>query len=293
MKVANIIVAHKNPQQLQQLLRQYSNNHFKNWIHVDKRIDVTPYKVVTAQSNTQFMSKRIKVAWAGNSFVRVVLNGFEEVLQDKSVGYVNVMSGLDFPIKSTAQFYDLLANSFESGKSEYLDICDLSSWPYNGKQISDRFERYHLSDWTRKGRYFTERIINAILPRRQFYGGKMVPYGRSAWFTATRDFAQYSLDFFRDNPDYFRFLQFVWASDEFAFSSLVMNSPFREKVYKHHLRYIDWSERKASPKTFTVADLDALLNSDRFIARKFDATIDNNVIDAIETELLKKKVTPS
>ncbi len=293
MKVANIIVAHKNPLQLQQLLRQYSADHFQNWVHVDKRIDLTPYKIILQQKNTNFLSKRIKVAWAGNSFVRVVLDSFEEVLKDPSVGYVNVMSGLDFPIKPTDSFYELLASSRDSERYEFLDICELSKWPYNGKPISDRFERYHLSDWTRKGRYFTERIINAILPRRQFYHGKMVPYGRSAWFTATRDFAKYSLDFFNEHPDYFRFLQYVWASDEFAFSSLIMNSPYREKVYQHHLRYIDWSEKKASPRTFTMEDYNKLAASDRYIARKFDASVDNNIINAIEKDFVNKKVTIS
>lgn len=213
MKVANIIVAHKNPAQLQQLLRQYSADHFQNWVHIDKRIDRKPYDIILAQSNTKFLRKRLKVSWAGNSFVKVVLEAFDEVLQDDSVGYLNVMSGLDFPIKPTNDFYNILATS---NGSEFFDICELSKWPYNGKPISDRFERYHLSDWTMKGRYFTERIINAILPRRKFYNGKMTPYGRSAWFTCTREFGKYTLEFFREHPDYFRFLQYVWASDEFA-----------------------------------------------------------------------------
>jgi hypothetical protein len=49
-----------------------------------------------------------------------------------------------------------------------------------------------------------------------------------------------------------------------------------------NLRYIDWSEGKASPKTFTMNDLPILLHSDKLFARKFNADIDANILNEFD-----------
>jgi hypothetical protein len=290
MKIANLIVSHKNPRQLQRLLSQYSGAEFENWVHIDSRIDLEPYRIIFQQKNVKMLRRR-KVVWAGNSFVKVVLDSFSQILQNREVGYISVMSGLDFPVKPVEEFYERVYKSFDTVKEEFFDICALEDWPYNQKPISDRFERYHLSDWTGRGRYFTERIINSILPKRKFYGGKLVPYGRSAWFTASHEFCSYALDYFRNNPGYLRFLQGVWASDEFAFSSLVMNSHFKDKRGPNHLRFIDWSEKKASPRTFTIEQYDQVIGSGCYIARKFDEQVDSMILDKLEAHLQSEKIS--
>jgi hypothetical protein len=117
--------------------------------------------------------------------------------------------------------------------------------------------------------------------KRLFYSGKMIPYGHSSWFTATHEFVEFALKYFHYNPDYLRFLNTMWGPDEFAFNSLIMNSQFKENLADGNLRYIDWSEGKANPKTLLIDDLNDLMKSGKFLARKFDSQVDQQIIDEV------------
>ena len=282
MRIANIIVAHKNPNQLLRLVNQFDSEYFHNFVHIDSKLDISQYSAIVSHRNVT-MLPRISVVWAGFSFVKVVIDALTQITKGKEQGkdhyqYFNVMSGMDFPLRPTRELHDFLEESYRQGPKEFFEICDLSEWP-----AKHRYERYHLSDWTIKGRYFTERVINWFIPKRKFWGGRMEPYGYSAWFTASDRFVEYALKFFEENPGYISFLKTTWNPDEFTFCSLVMNSPFKGKVTSDgNLRLIDWSEGKAHPKLFKAGDLDQLVSSGKFLARKFDESVDKKILDDLE-----------
>lgn len=80
----------------------------------------------------------------------------------------------------------------------------------------------------------------------------------------------------------------MWGPDEFLFNSLIMNSPFRSNISeKKNLRYIDWSEGNASPKVLKMEDFEKVINSNCFIARKFDENVDKEIIEKIISEINK------
>jgi hypothetical protein len=285
MKVANVIIAHTNPEQLFTFVSQYPTELFHSWIHLDKRCNIDDYEALTNLPGVTILQRRKKIVWAGNSFVKMTVQMFREIAKaNEKYFYYNLMSGMDFPIQPPRRFYQFLLASYKNQCSEFFQISELDeSWP-----AKTRYEFLHFSDWTMRGRNFAERIINSFIKKRKFYGGKLKPYGRSAWFTATDNFVHYSLDYFEKNPDYLRFLQTVWCPDEFAFSSLIMGSPFKDKIAANHLRYIDWSEGKASPKVLRMEDFSRLAASGLFIARKFDVRTDAAIIKTIEDKLIKE-----
>lgn len=277
MKVANIIVAHKNPNQLKRFVCQYNEEQFHHFIHVDGRCRAGDFAEVAKLPGVTMLPRRRKLVWAGYGFVQVTLDALYAIRKrPEKYFYVNLMSGMDFPIKPTHDFYEYLLASYPDRK-EFFEILDLGVWPG-----AHRYERYHLTGWTIKGRYFTERIINRFMEKRAFYGGQLVPYGRAAWFTATEDFIDYGLKFVEQHPDYLSFLKTVWCPDEFIWNTILMNSSFKDRLGPHYLRHIDWSEGNASPKVFRKSDLEALKTTPAFIARKFDETIDNEILTSIE-----------
>ncbi|HZY81975.1 MAG TPA: beta-1,6-N-acetylglucosaminyltransferase [Cyclobacteriaceae bacterium] len=287
MRVANVFVAHKNPDQLYTLVSQFPPELYENWIHLDKRANLDDYKKVLSLPNVRLASRLRKVAWAGVSFIVVTMDMFREIAKcDEKFMYVNLMSGLDFPIKPTADLYQFLKDSKDKPKNQFFHITDVhGEWP-----AAFRYEKVHFNEWTKmKGRYFTERIVNMFVPRREYFHGKMVPYGRSAWFTATWEFVDYAIKFFDDNPGYLRFLRTVWCPDELVFSSLVMHSPFRNAIAPGNLRLIDWSEGKANPKVFRIGDFERVIKSDCYLARKFDADIDSEIIAKLKEFISQPK----
>lgn len=69
--------------------------------------------------------------------------------------------------------------------------------------------------------------------------------------------------------------------------TLLINSPYKEKLYHKEfdnnphaiMRLIDWNRGK--PYTFRSTDYDELCESDMLFARKFDASIDSEIIKMI------------
>ncbi len=276
-KVANLIVAHKNPAQLVRLVNRFDPGLFHNFIHIDGRQSLAAYSELAALPQVTLLEPRRKLNWAGYGFVQITLEGMATILvHNDHFGYISVMSGQDYPIRPTTALYEHL---YESGGAEFFDVIAVDpDWPV----ALHRYEGYHFIEWNIRGRYRLEGLINKVAGKRAFYQGKLRPYGRSAWFTATRDFAAYTLRYLNEHPDFIRFLKTVWSPDEFLFNTLVMNSPFREKVANTNLRYIDWSEGKVNPKLFTAVDLPALSASNDFLARKFDATVDVVILDLLD-----------
>lgn len=280
MRVANIIIAHTNPAQVCKLIDQFPTELFHNFVHIDADKSIKEFATVANHPNVTILTKRRKLVWAGYGFVQVTLDALNLIRKSNSnFCYINLMSGMDFPIKSTEKFYQYLVNSYSNNLNEFFEILSLDVWPG-----AHRFERYHLCDWTIKGRYFTERIINKLIAKREFYNGRMIPYGRSAWFTATDQFMNYAWDFITQNPDFIRFLKTTWSPDEFIWNTLIMNSPFQNRIFTGNLRYIDWSEGKVSPKIFRIHDLNTLLDTSDFLARKFDERIDGSIIQELERQ---------
>lgn len=286
MRIANVIIAHKNPEQLYLLVSQYPKEHFHNWIHLDARCNLDDYSKVLNLPNVTLSTQLRKVAWAGYSFIAVTVEAFHEIRKSgERFMYINLMSGMDFPIKPTPHFYNYLLESYQGPRHEFFHITDVhTTWP-----AAFRYEKIHFNEWTTlKGRYFTQKIINSLLPKRKFYHGKMTAYGRSAWFTATHEFIDFALDFFAQNPDYLRFFKTVWCPDELVFSSLVMASPFKERIFEHNLRLIDWSEGNANPKTFQINDFESIVKSEKYIARKFDESVDSTIVPKLREFISEK-----
>jgi hypothetical protein len=71
-----------------------------------------------------------------------------------------------------------------------------------------------------------------------------------------------------------------------------MNSPLRGRVeslpapHCHALHYIDWSAHGERPKTLGLADLSHLRSTPALFARKFDARMDDGILDALDADLL-------
>ncbi|MFX8605068.1 beta-1,6-N-acetylglucosaminyltransferase, partial [Acinetobacter baumannii] len=81
-----------------------------------------------------------------------------------------------------------------------------------------------------------------------------VPVGRSQWFTITRDQVNYIYDYSREHRKLIQFFKLTWGSDELFFQTILYNSVYKKDMVNNNLRLIDWSEKKSSPKTFTLKD---------------------------------------
>lgn len=131
--------------------------------------------------------------------------------------------------------------------------------------------------------FLLQHPANAVLPKRKFPSYKTLYRGsKSKWWSITGECAAHLVNIFEKNKKLRNFLKYTWCSDEFVVATIIMNSDFRVSTVNNNLRYIDWSEQKASPKILRTADFDAINQSKMAFARKFDISVDESILNMID-----------
>src|SRR5271170_7317232 len=106
MKVACLMMVHKEPAQIERLLGRLEHPGFDFYIHLDKKANFKEFEYLAKRKGVYFIVKRTKVRWASFSFVKAILSSFQQILQSGQVyDFISVMSGQDYPIKPVPQFY--------------------------------------------------------------------------------------------------------------------------------------------------------------------------------------------
>lgn len=282
MRIAFLIMAHKEPDQIQRLITRLDHPDFDFYIHLDKKISFNDFAYLQKAGKVMLTKTRIHVSWAAFSFTTAIYRCMEEILNGP-VYYdlIDVLSGQDYPIRPTSEIYRYFSvhkeNNFISFEKEG------SEW---WEHAIGRINKYHFINYKFPGRYSIQHIVNALLPKRKFplpytlYGGP-----RASWFTVNHDCAAYVVSFMNENPGLRRFCNFTWGSDEFLFQTIIMNSRFAGTVLNDVINYIDWTGGGSNPKILTKQDFKSITLSGKLFARKFDLHVDTTILDMLDKEV--------
>ncbi|MES2446549.1 MAG: beta-1,6-N-acetylglucosaminyltransferase [Bacteroidota bacterium] len=275
-------MAFKNPAQLEKMLRAMNHESFYFFIHVDAKFDIAPFLYLEQLERVSFIKDRRICNWGGYSFVKAIFASLAEVLNSAiSFDFYNLMSAQDYPIKPIQH----IANFYEENKGKSFISYDPDSKKDWWAHAVVRYETFHFTDLTFKGRYLLQKAINLILPKRTFplpiklYGSCI-----SSWWSISKECADYLIEFMKINTELERFMSYTWAADEFLIATILMNSPYKDQIVNDNLRYITWSKTSPNPLILKTHDLHAILNSDKLFARKFDIEVDENILIKIDKQ---------
>jgi hypothetical protein len=236
--------------------------------------------------------------------IKATLNGINDILQEREFfDYILLISGQDYPIKSPAYICDYLEQNSDKTFISYTTM-PVRGWgwgPTGGmEKLTHYFFRFrgNLRVYPPFNEPVTnkQRLLNFIFglyfkTPRKFPDG-LKPYAGAAWWTITRDAAQYLVDFLKIRPDVINFYKNSISMDELFFQTILCNSN-DDKILSHlvndDLRFINWSHKDQNlghPEILTINHFDAIKNSPKLIARKFDPTIDNQILDMIDERIL-------
>jgi hypothetical protein len=280
MRVAHLILTYTNPGQTERMIRRLYHENFDFYIHVDKKFDISPHLYLQALPNVYFIQKRVDVTWAGFSTIIATFECIKEIVASGiTYDFINFMSGQDYPIKNAAFIYKF----FEDNKGkEFLSFRDMKN---DWTEGLIRLEKYFLSAYSFKGKYRIEQLINLITPKRKL-PYNLHPYGKSMFWMLSPDTAMYVVNTVENDRKLKNFFWLCWASDEFVFQTILLNSPLKEKVINNNYRYIDWSAGGANPKILNESDAAQLAATDDLFARKFDVINHPAILDFIDDNLL-------
>jgi len=276
MRIAHLLLVHAYNAQLERLLQKLAHKDADIYLHVDLKTPVEQFEQLKKHPQVFFIQQREKVYWGAFSIVQATINGFQEILGTGiKYDYINLLSGQDYPLKPQKDIHAFFAQNPGNAFMEYYLVHEV--WT----EAITRVTQYHLTNYNFAGKYTVQKWMNKLLPKRKMPYG-LIPVGRSQWFSIAPELVKYLLDYIKTNPRIVRFFKLSWAPDELFFQTILYNSPYRDKMMNNNLRYIDWSEVKPSPKTFTVADVPQLIASGKLYARKFNMQADEQVFNELD-----------
>jgi hypothetical protein len=271
-RLAYVISAYKLPRQLVRLIRRLAVPGATFVVHVDRK---TRRRVVdemiagTRGLDVTFVPRHVS-HWGGFGHVRATLEGIAQLYRSSAdFDYAVLLTGQDYPLRAPEKIAETLSRT--EGRS-YMNWWPLPYEPWGERGGLERLEDWHV---------VTYRRYHVALPLRRRLPGGLVPYGGGAYWCFARPLVDYVQRFVTTNPEYVRFFRHVLIPDELFFQTLIMNSPLRDTVVNDNLRYLDWS-REPAPAILGVADVPRMLASGKLFARKFDETIDADVLDRLD-----------
>ena len=321
MKLAYLILAHNQPNQLLRLINRLNNETTDFYIHVDTKCkDVTQIREQFSAMQNVHVISRHGVNWMGFNMVKATVDLLEMAQKEHNYRYYILMSGQDYPIKDN----EYITSFFNAHTEDFISYNQMS---YMGNRYLEKVWFHHYMDIpvfnprNPKRNKLLHRLyfaahnrLRKILPHRTFYNNWEPVFG-SQWFALTGDTVRYILDFLRKDSGYVNFMRTTEGPDETFFHTIIYNSPRRSNLYGigvfdewlktrtgttvfqgeySSLRYMDWSERGKPKPAILDDDYFEVLRKDRnLFARKLDEKVSASLLNMIDTELLHIPARPA
>lgn len=298
-KVAFVISAYRLPAMLVRLVERLDGPGTATYIHVDAKTPEDTFRAMAeplaGRSNVHFLPRHA-CHWGDFGHVRATLKGLRALIETgQPFDYVVLLTGQDYPLRPRTEIAATLGNA---GGSVFMRPMPIPNqyWTNGG---TCRYENRHFRAAGRSfafpGVPFRSARLNAIWSRVARIGGLyrsfpdgLQPWGGSSYWILPADCVRYIDDFVRRSPGFVRFFRSVRIPDEIFFHTIVMNSPFRNRLGTDDRRYVNWAEGGDNPRILTSRDLPALLSSGALFARKFDPAVDADVLDRIDEQTTRE-----
>jgi hypothetical protein len=283
---AYLIMAHAQFGTLEKLVRLLDHPRHDLFIHVNARstdFDPEPIRRAAVRSRVTFVPRR-RVNYGGYSVTECALELLSCALSRPHT-YYHLLSGMDLPLRSKEEvlsFFDDL-----DGPLEFVHFSPDEEVP----SIRNRMALYHpLQEFMVKPGHPRINLAMRAVDRGVLGTQRRLGVDRlrgsdfelkfgSTWFSITEELAEYVQSRRAWIRQTFRS---SYAADEHYLQTLVFNSDFRDRVATRPIRLIDFKRGvNGSPYVWRTTDLPELMSSGCLFARKFDESVDGEVIDEV------------
>lgn len=234
MKIAYLILAHKDPEHLARLAERLSKTG-DSFIHIDKKSDISKFESRLKNIRGVYLEKdRFLVSWGGWSMVKAYMKLLKKSLESQEYyDRIVLMTGEDYPLMSDTE---ILLEFEKNPTVEYIMAYKVTT----SRLDSDRnkIEKKWFFDFPLKNVFLTK------VYRRIMYYCISVPFrfniktvqlnGKEADFffgqklsAFTRDSAELILKIYSEDKKFNKTMKRVYAPDELYWQTIIFNSKFR------------------------------------------------------------------
>lgn len=288
MSQAVLILAHKDFDQVYNLTQKLGTS-FNVYIHFDKKMKLSDNQKekLSESKNVTFISK-YEVKWGSYSIVKATLLLLRMALDDSDNEYVHLISGQDWPTKSSNDIYDYYVDQQDA----FLNYYPASEVKKTGEPLIWWMKYYFNYDAINRRSNFgkiyhrllllcqtifrVDKLKKLGLKEDQIYSGQQ-------WFDLPRDIVEYVLDEYDHNKTWERLFKNSFCSDEFWLPTILMSSKYKHRLNKAIHRYLVLEYRNGSrPAILDETDLEKIVSGDYFWARKIAPGISDKLIRQLE-----------
>ena len=260
MKIAYLILAHRNPRLIQKAVETLSCAGATFFIHIDAKFPLEPFQSIQGEK-VFLLEQRMSVYWGEFSQTEAIFHLMRQAFTAGQFDYFVLMSGSDFPLRSGKYIRDFLqANQ----GSEFITVFKL---PAPGMPLT-RINTIRHASTNPVRRFIFRALAKCGLGLGDFHKScpGLEPYSGHTWWALTRAACEHILNFRARRPEVARFFATVHASDEMFIHTSLGNSRFKENL-RRHLVFEDWRSPAAHPEMINAQHLDYFESADKVSPR--------------------------
>jgi len=300
-KIAFLITAHSDFEQLKKLCASLDYPKFDIYIHINKlvRVNIKKLDIKLKYANVFILKKRVKVHWGGYSLFTAILKMYKYAFK-KSIycRYVN-LSGLDYPIKANDVIYKTLIDDtkeFIIGsplfKNGYHKVSNKYYFDINGKIKIKLLGFAQLI----KLKFFNSLVIKkrinpgpypALYIKNDYYP----VFFSCTWLGLSDNFIEYFLNIMNKNKKIKRYFKYSYVPDELLIATIFFNSPFKDKALGfitdeslHYNNYpaLHYLNYEPVIEVYDEYSYDKIINSKKLFVRKVTSEKSTKLIEMID-----------
>ena len=303
MKIAFLVLAHKNINQLNRLIRALSSDRSDVFIHLDKKCTFTPESV---NERAVFTEKRFDIGLYEFAMVEAELELIKTAKKHGNYGYYVVISAQCMPTRKIEE----ICSFFEEKYPEpFIEI--VSQKPdnyvrinYSRVYINKRFIMKSYGFLKKKFPYKVFRLLRYIpggiarlnsgikelfvkSPKKRLEKMGITGYCGSQWWALPDKIADEMCRLGNDKA-FCSAISDVYSCDESFFQTAVMATDSRELVtldengdFRNSLWFYDFVDG-SHPRFLTSEDFEAIKASGKLFARKVDTDVDEKIFELLE-----------
>lgn len=252
MKIAYLILCHSNPKHIARLVNKLFSENCHCFIHVDKKVNIEPFKKELQDCNNfTILKDRKEVYWGGYSSIEATITLMKAALERDVFDRFVILQGLDYPIKSNKEIEEFF---IENKKIEFILAQNISI--RSDSRSIHKYRLYHYLDNPNSiAAKVTEKLKTYFLKKDfiphfkpnwvcDIYGNKMHIYQGCAQIALTRNAVKYIVEFNKKNNKFNKYFKTMFAVDESYFHTIIYNSEFKENasgiIEKEFPRLVDF-----------------------------------------------------
>jgi len=308
MKRAILCIAHKDPQQLNVLVRQLLSDSPESdiFFHIDKKADAIK-KDIIRHPQVHFIQNSHSITWGDDSCVRMLIDVFEEIVSyGKEYDYFQICTGQDLMVKPG------LDRFLEENKGKiYIDIHKDDR--YIKHLLTHKYPKELCRDVSHSTFMSLVELAYTIMTRVGLIPRKKIRYDIKGldfqasynWSFMPYEVLCYIHKFLKENEGFLDLYMDTRTPEDGFLGTLIMNSPYRENVVfkpepdKEIVRRMPVKRGESltfmkkfvgpHPPFLTMEDVPLIENTDCFIARKFDMVKNPDVVEYFKNKIINHK----